>query len=161
MLGGDTVKAEKAIARIKQETHDISDEYSTERCIQFLNTAIQQVSSLLIAAKYPVLIKEMTIRNGDSIPKNYMNLCGTYPIKMTDGKAIITDDAYKSITIRYFATPDLIEYETDDMPYTHDAINDIIVKTAVLLALNENEYDITQDSNIVEALKQAVSSGMS
>ena len=80
---------------------------------------------------------------------------------MTDGKAIITDDAYKSITIRYFATPDLIEYETDDMPYTHDAINDIIVKTAVLLALNENEYDITQDSNIVEALKQAVSSGMS
>lgn len=155
------MKAEKAIARIKQETHDISDEYSTERCIQFLNTAIQQVSSLLIAAKYPVLIKEMTIRNGDSIPKNYMNLCGTYPIKMTDGKAIITDDAYKSITIRYFATPDLIEYETDDMPYTHDAINDIIVKTAVLLALNENEYDITQDSNIVEALKQAVSSGMS
>ena len=146
------MKAEKAIARIKQETHDISDEYLTERCIQFLNTAIQQVSSLLIAAKYPVLIKEMTIRNGDSIPKNYMNLCGTYPIKMTDGK---------SITIRYFATPDLIEYETDDMPYTHDAINDIIVKTAVLLALNENEYDITQDSNIVEALKQAVSSGMS
>nr|DAP13446.1 MAG TPA: hypothetical protein [Caudoviricetes sp.] len=155
------MKAEKAIARIKQETHDISDEYSTERCIQFLNTAIQQVSSLLIAAKYPVLVKEMTMRNGDSIPKNYMNLCGTYPIKMTDGKAIITDDAYKSITIRYFATPDLIEYETDDMPYTHDAINDIIVKTAVLLALNENEYDITQDSNIVEALKQAVSSGMS
>lgn len=155
------MKAEKAIARIKQETHDISDEYSTERCIQFLNTAIQQVSSLLIAAKYPVLVKEMTMRNGDSIPKNYMNLCGTYPIKMTDGKAIITDDAYKSITIRYFATPDLIEHETDDMPYTHDAINDIIVKTAVLLALNENEYDITQDSNIVEALKQAVSSGMS
>lgn len=155
------MKAEKAIARIKQETHDISDEYSTERCIQFLNTAIQQVSSLLIAAKYPVLVKEMTMRNGDSIPKNYMNLCGTYPIKMTDGKAIITDDSYKSITIRYFATPDLIEYETDDMPYTHDAINDIIVKTAVLLALNENEYDITQDSNIVEALKQAVSSGMS
>lgn len=155
------MKAEKAIARIKQETHDISDEYSTGRCIQFLNTAIQQVSSLLIAAKYPVLVKEMTMRNGDSIPKNYMNLCGTYPIKMTDGKAIITDDAYKSITIRYFATPDLIEYETDDMPYTHDAINDIIVKTAVLLALNENEYDITQDSNIVEALKQAVSSGMS
>jgi hypothetical protein len=155
------MKAEKAIARIKQETHDISDEYSTERCIQFLNTAIQQVSSLLIAAKYPVLVKEMTMRNGDSIPKNYMNLCGTYPVKMTDGKAIITDDAYKSITIRYFATPDLIEYETDDMPYTHDAINDIIVKTAVLLALNENEYDITQDSNIVEALKQAVSSGMS
>lgn len=155
------MKAEKAIARIKQETHDISDEYSTERCIQFLNTAIQQVSSLLIAAKYPVLVKEMTMRNGDSIPKNYMNLCGTYPVKMTDGKAIITDDAYKSITIRYFATSDLIEYETDDMPYTHDAINDIIVKIAVLLALNENKYDITQDSNIVEALKQAVSSGMS
>lgn len=149
-----------AVTRIKEETHDISNEYSTKRCIQFLNTAIQEVSSLLISAKFPPLVKEITVRNGDSIPTNYMNVCGTYPIKMTNGKALITDDAYDSLTFRYFATPELVADETDDLPYTHDAINEVIVKTAVLLALNENEYDITQDSNIVQTLQQAIAAGM-
>ncbi len=151
---------EEAIARIKQETHDISEEYSNERCIQFLNTAIQQVSALLIAAKWPVLVKETTLRNGDSIPKNYLNACGTYPVQMTDGQVQITDEAYTSIQFRYLATPELLTNTTDSMPFTHDAINDIIVKSAVLLALNENEYDITQDTNIVTSLQQAISSGM-
>ena len=154
------MKVSEAITRIKQETHDISDEYSDERCIQFLNTAIQQVASLLIAAKWPVLVKEINIREGDTIPKNYLNACGTYPIKMTDGTAHITDDAYKQITFRYFATPDLVEAPTDDLPFTHDAIHDVIIKSAVLLALNENEYDITQDTTIVNALQQAISTGM-
>ena len=46
------------------------------------------------------------------------------------------------------------------MPFEHDAINDIIIKSAVLLALNHNEYDISQDTNIVNALQQAISAGM-
>ena len=33
------MNVEQAIARIKAATHDISDEYSNERCIEFLNTA--------------------------------------------------------------------------------------------------------------------------
>lgn len=151
---------DNAINRIRQETHDISKEYSDERCIQFLNTAIQQVSALLISAKWPVLVKETLIHDGDSIPQNYLNACGTYPLMMTDGKAYITDDAYKEVNFRYFATPDMVETNTDSLPFTHDAINDVIVKSAVLLALNENEYDITQDTNIVNALQQAISAGM-
>ena len=154
------MKASDAISRIKQETHDISAEYSTDRCIQFINTAIQQVASLLIAARWPVLVKETTIREGDSIPDNYLNACGTYPLMMTAGTAHITDDAYESIQFRYFATPELINDDSGDMPFMHDAINEVIVKSAVLLALNENEYDITQDTNIVNALQQAISSGM-
>ena len=68
------MKVEDAITRIRQETHDISKEYSDERCLQFLNTATQQVASLLIGAKWPVLVEETTMREGDSIPKNYMNV---------------------------------------------------------------------------------------
>lgn len=154
------MKVSDAIARIKQETHDISEEYSTDECIQYLNTAIQQVSSLLISAKWPVLVKETKISDGDSIPHNYLNACGTYPLKMTGGKAYLTDDTYQSVDFRYFATPDLLEVESDDMPFEHDAINDIIIKSAVLLALNHNEYDISQDTNIVNALQQAISAGM-
>ena len=85
------MEVEDAITRIRQETHDISKEYSDERCLQFLNTATQQVASLLIGAKWPVLVEETTMRDGDSIPKNYMSACGTYPLSMTAGTVHITD----------------------------------------------------------------------
>lgn len=152
---------DNAITQIKQETHDISQEYTNDECLQYLNTAIQQVASLLIGANWPVLVQETTLRDGDSIPKNYMKACGTYPLSMTAGAAHITDPDVTTVRFRYFATPNLIDDTTKELPFTHDAINDIIVKSAVLLALNHNEYDITQDTNIVTALQQAVSAGMS
>jgi hypothetical protein len=37
------MQVEKAIARLKAAGHDISDEYSTEDCIGFLNTAVQEI----------------------------------------------------------------------------------------------------------------------
>jgi hypothetical protein len=73
----------------------------------------------------------------------------------------ITDPDITAVKFRYFATPALIDSATKELPFNHDAINDIIVKSAVLLALNENEYDISQDTNIVNALQQAISTGMS
>ena len=153
------MKVKDAIARLKSATHDISDEYSTDACLEFINTAIQQVASLLIAAKWPVLANETIIRDGDKLPHNYMGACGTYPIRMTSNVATITDGS-GSVRFRYFATPDLVGVD-DDFPFDHEAINAVILRSAILLALNENEYDVSQDSSIVESLKQAVSAGMS
>lgn len=153
------MKVSDAIARLKSATHDISDEYSTDECLEFINTAIQQVASLLIGARWPVLAKEVYIKDGNTLPHNYMGACGTYPVRMTDGKAKITDGS-DSVRFRYFATPDLVT-EKDNMPFDHEAINAIILRSAILLALNENEYDVSQDSNIIQSLQQAVSAGMS
>ena len=153
------MKVKEAIARLKSATHDISDEYSTDDCLEFINTAIQQVASLLIAAKWPVLAKETIIRDGDKLPHNYMGACGTYPIRMTSNVATITDGS-DSVRFRYFATPDLVG-EDDDFPFDHEAINAVILRSAILLALNENEYDVTQDSSIISTLEQAISAGMS
>lgn len=155
------MKVSAAITRIKAATHDISDEYSDDRCIEFLNTSIQQVASLLIAARWPALVQEMDVHEGESLPANYMQPCGTYPIRMTAGKAHLLDSNIEFVRFRYFATPVAVEDPDDDLPYDHDAINDVVVKGAALLALNENEYDISQDNAIVTALQQAISSGMS
>lgn len=148
-----------AIDRIKAATHDISAEYTTERCIEFLNTAIQQVSSLLISARYPALVKEVVIHNGATLPRNYMLAAGTYPIRLTNGVAEIVDGS-EYVRFRYFATPELITELTRELPYNHDAINEVIVRLAVLLALNENEYDVSQDSGLLSQLQQAIASGM-
>lgn len=150
---------EEAVARLKSATHDISDEYSDEDCLSFLNGAIQQVSSLLIGARWPALVQEMNVHEGETLPTNYMQPCGTYPLRMTEGVAHITDGS-EFVRFRYFATPPTIEGLTGDLPYNHTAINDIIVRTAVMLALNQNEYDISQDSAILQSLQQAVAAGM-
>lgn len=148
-----------AITRIKNSGHDISDEYTSERCIEFLNTAIQQVSSLLIAAQYPALVKELMVHDGETLPANYMKACGTYPLMLTDNKVKIVDDS-ESVRFRYWATPELLTERSSELPYKHDAINEVIVKLAVMLALNENEYDIAQDSGLLAQLQQAIASGM-
>lgn len=153
------MRLETAISKIKAAGHDISDEYSNERCIEFLNTALQQTSSLLISAQYPALVKEVLVRDGDSLPQNYMKAAGTYPIRMTAGRAEIVDGS-NSVRFRYWATPELLTTETIELPYPHDAINDVIVRAAIILALNENEYDVTQDSNLLTALQNAIASAM-
>ena len=153
------MKVETAITRIKAATHDISDEFSQERCIEFLNTAIQQVSSLLISAKFPPLVNEITVHNGESLPENFMAPAGFYPLKMTNNKVVITDDS-EYVVFRYWATPSNVKTASEELPYKHDAINEVIVRLAVMLALNENEYDIAQDSGLMSQLQQAIASGM-
>lgn len=154
------MKISNAIARIKASTHDISDEYPNEKCLEFINTALQQTSSLLVAGRYPALIKEVLVREGDSLPRNYMQAAGQYPLRMTNNQVTLLDDE-DAVRFRYWATPDALTEEDADMPYPHDAINEVIVKAAIILALNENEYDVSTDSKILSALQEAISAAMS
>ena len=155
------MNVEQAIARIKAATHDISDEYSNERCIEFLNTATQEIGGMLCAAKWPPLAKEMELHDGDRLPDNYMHTCGTYPIRITNGIVTFLDDQYEVLRYRYFSNPDYIELESDDMPYDgYPAVQEVVVKTAIILALNENEYDVSQDTAIRQELLQAIAGGM-
>lgn len=155
------MKITTAIARIKAAGHDISDEYTSERCLEFINTALQQTSSLLITAKYPALVKEITLHNGDTVPQNYMSTAGFYPLKMTNNRVEIVDDDAEEVRFRYWATPEAVTETDTDLPYPHDAINEVIVRCAIILALNENEYDVSADNSILSALQEAIASAMS
>lgn len=154
------ISVEDAIKRIREASHDISDEYSDSQCLEFLNTAIQQVSSLLVSASWAMLIRETKIRNGDTLPDNFMREVGTYPIRMSNGRVKILDDDYETVTFRYFTTPANVTLE-DDLPFEHDGVNAVIIRSAIILALNENEYDVSQDTAIVTSLQQAIASGLS
>ena len=71
------MKVEKAVANIKTATHDISDEYSTDECIGFLNTAVQQISHLHIAAKSPQMVMEIKIHHLEDLPDDFVKPAGT------------------------------------------------------------------------------------
>lgn len=148
-----------AIAMIKRAGHDISDEYTSEECIVYLNIAIQQVASLLAEGRYTPLIKEITLHDEESLPKNFMRAAGTYPMRITDGKVKFLEDD-NEIRFRYFSTPDLLTETSTVMPFEHDAINQAIVRGAIILALNENEYDLNQDTALWQSLKNAIAGGL-
>lgn len=150
---------EDVVQRIKGACRDASREIPVDRCIEVLNNAIQQVSSLLIATNCGYIIKSVDLHDGDKLPNNFMKAAGTYPIRITEGKVEVLDDTPK-VRFRYFATPAKISTTKDEMPFEHDSINEIIVRSAILLALNENEYSIAQDSQLLAALQQAVAEGM-
>ncbi len=150
---------ESAINRIQIACHDISQDVDEYRCLEYLNTAMQQTSSLLIAAQYPALVKEIVVQNGDELPKNFMKSAGQYPLRLTNNKAEIIDDS-QSVRFRYWATPDMMTLEDERLPYSHDAINEVVVRGAIILAINEDEYDITQDMTLITALQQAIASAM-
>ena len=155
------MNVQQAITRIKAATHDISDEYSNERCIEFLNTATQGIGGMLVAAKWPPMVREMQLHDGDSLPENYMHTCGTYPIRITAGAVTFLDNQYEVLRYRYYANPQFIELESDNMPFDgYPAIQEIVVKSAIILALNENEYDVSQDTAIRQELMQAIAGGM-
>jgi hypothetical protein len=46
------------------------------------------------------------------------------------------------------------------MPFRYEPLNDLTVRTAVLFALNQNEYDITQDKALNDELRQMITAGM-
>lgn len=148
-----------AIQMIKNAGHDISDEFTREECIVYLNIAIQQVASMLADGKYRPMCKELTLHDGESLPKNFMRAAGTYPIRITDGVVTFLEGDTE-IRFRYFSTPELLTTNSSTMPYTNDAINQAIVRGAIILALNENEYDLSQDTALWQALQTAIAGGL-
>lgn len=154
------MQVEKAIARLKAAGHDISDEYSTEDCIGFLNTAVQEICHQLATGKSPQMVKEITLHDSESLPPDYIISCGNYPIKVTGQAVTLTDPDIDALRFRYFATKPQILDATGDMPFVHEVLNDITVRLATLFALNQNEYDVSQDKALLDEVRQAVAQGM-
>ena len=147
------MKTSKAIDEIKAAGHDISDEYSRAECLGFLNTAIHEVSGLLIAARSPMMVREILLHDGESVPSHYVTSAGQYPMRITGQTVQFVDPALHEIRFRYFATMPPLTDEEGDLPFPHDALNEYVLKIAVLHALNRNEYDISQDKALSDEFR--------
>ena len=147
------MKTSKAIDEIKAAGHDISDEYSRTECIGFLNTAIHEVSGLLIAARSPMMVREILLHDGESVPSHYVTSAGQYPMRITGQTVQFVDTSMDEIRFRYFATMPPLMDEEGDLPFQHEALNDYVLKVATLYALNRNEYDLSQDKALADEFR--------
>lgn len=147
------MKTSKAIDEIKAAGHDISDEYSRTECIGFINTAIHEVSGLLIAARSPMMVREILLHDGESVPAHYVSSAGQYPIRITGQMVQFVDLTLTEMRFRYFATMPPLTDEEGDLPFQHEALNDYVLKIAILHALNRNEYDLSQDKALADEFR--------
>ena len=147
------MKTSKAIDEIKAEGHDISDEYSRAECLGFLNTAIHEVSGLLIAARSPMMVREILIHDGESVPAHYVASAGQYPMRITGQTVQFVDPSMDEIRFRYFTTMPPLTDDEGDLPFPHEALNDYVLKIAILQALNRNEYDLSQDKALADEFR--------
>lgn len=152
------MKVSEVIADIREEANDISNEYSNKQLMRYINSAIQQVSLLLINHGSYLMIEEKLFRNGDSLPKNFSKFAGFYPVQVNSMKIEFIDSAYNStgMALKFFATKPNVTDEAGNMPFEHDAVNSIIIQSATIMALNRNEFDVTQDLGLCEQLKQVL-----
>lgn len=150
---------QEAINQFRLILHDISDEYDDYHVIMRLNSASQLTCALLVQIHSPLVMEEATFADGDALPANFLRTAGTYPVKRT-GQTVEFLDGSEEMKIRYFVTKDKVSAATDEMPFAHDTVNDFIVRTACKLALNRNEFDISQDQGILSELQNAAAAAM-
>lgn len=147
----------EAINRMKASMHDVSNEYDDAACIFALNTAVHELAALLIAAHYPDLIEEKDFMDGDMVPEGFFRTCGLYPIRVTGG-AIHFLSGVEKLHVRYYKMPaDMAR--TSTLPFRLSILNSLAIKIAIKILLNDNEFDISQDSSIQSEITQALQAG--
>lgn len=142
----------EAIELIRGRINDEFDTgYTDERLINYLNDAVKYLSSAIIARHDPMLTKELLVEaTGTDVPFNFIRFAGGFPIKRIGNKFYIADSS-KCVASKYFFMPSDLKDVEDEMPFnTHEVYNTVVVNLACLYALNQHEFNISQDS----ALKQ-------
>ncbi len=154
------MKIEQAISQLRHEVNDRTLRYTTEECLSYLNTAVQMVCAQLAAWHAPLLVQEATLRDGDALPHNFLCTAGTYPVAVTGGRAVFLTGE-PELTFRYYAGCEQMEDWRGELPFSHDAINQVVIKTAELLATNTDEFDLSQDRALLDELRAALQQTMS
>ena len=145
-MEGVGMKIEQAISQLRHEVNDRTLRYTTEECLSYLNTAVQMVCAQLAA--------------WHALPHNFLCTAGTYPVAVTGGRAVFLTGE-PELTFRYYAGCERMEDWRGELPFSHDAINQVVIKTAELLATNTDEFDLSQDRALLDELRAALQQTMS
>ena len=126
--------------------------------LSYLNEAIQQISSYLISVNSPTMIKKLTIEDENEIelPQNFVKTAGNYPLKITANKACT---AFWPMNVRYFASYAPVSM-SDELPFSHNAIDVIAIKLACVYATAQQQLDVTQDKSIVDEIIASLASAI-
>ena len=129
------VLAKDMIIQIREQIHDISNEYSDEILLKYINTGIKSASNLLIAAKHCSMMDKIVVEEGMEVPKNFV------------------DKDYSVIEAIYYCSKEIVKNVDESIPFSDDSVLLYIEQYASILALNRNEFDVSTDNQILKELE--------
>jgi len=142
--------------RFKIHDKDII-EMTDDELVNCLNEAIQYVAAFLIGKNSPSIVSDMEITEEETtLPENFVKTAGVYPIKVTGNTMKwleYEEDA--SMKLRYFASCPAVTIN-DEMPFHHDALNQVTIKLAAIYCGNQLEGEVSQDKALLDEINAAL-----
>lgn len=130
-----------------------------EELLSYLNEALQYVSSYLVSANSPLMVKEVIISDDKyQMPDDFIRFVGTLPIKTTGTEVTLLDEP--PLKARYFASVSSVGIN-DDMPFKQTALNQVAIKLAGIYAQNQQGLNVQQDKALLDELNASIAAAIS
>lgn len=145
---------------IRQRVNDTGKiNYKDEEIIADVATACRFLALTLIARKAPDLIASEDIVDFSAVPGGFHSFVGQYPV-WREGPVLRSSTGLYPVTIRYFYMPQNVTELFDKIPFSDDYL-DVIAITAAGLLLNRDEFDISSEKAMIEAITALLPGGSS
>ena len=153
------MKVETALYEIRNKIND-RDEIGLddEELLSYLNEALQYISSYLVSANSPLMVKKLDIETETStLPDDFVRFVGLQPVKITGKEVEVLELPIKA---RYFANVKQVGI-ADNMPFTQLALNQVAIKLASIYAQNQQGLNVQQDKVLLDELNASIASAVS
>ncbi len=124
---------------------NLEEPEGTQELQTYLDRAVDEYSKRQAVAQDMRLLKTMTVSSGSTLPSDFLALCGSAPVNVSN-KVLTYYGDEAMMPVRYFARlPYVTNYgDTSALPYDRDQ-ELAICALAAIYALNKHEYSVSQD----------------
>jgi len=149
------MKVSELLVRIRQHISDVDAiEYEDAELYGYINDGIRYLSAILITARDPECVSEITVSSDTALPDDFFALAGQFPIYIANGTIKLLYSAGGPVDVRYFASKPSVSAVDDLIPFK-DVFMGILARIIAIYALNRNEFDCTQDLALLDRELQA------
>lgn len=123
--------------------------YSDSELIDYINAGIlAHCNDCIRNGHASFLLKEVRFQYGDTAPDDVLAWAGQFPMEIHNGQVVPYDG---SVVAKYYAHPGSVASTDDEIPIPNTHIPRLL-SVVTALALNRNEYDISQDAAIANRM---------
>ena len=145
----------KFLSKIRIRVKDTSkSSFSDYELLEYLNDAIHFLSCELIAQRDEGMLRETTLKKGDSLPENFVDFAGEYPIYINNGVINFHVDTSDGIKITYWAKYEDLNLDSKiPSPAYYDLY---VIQLTCIYALSRDNGGVPVDGNVIERIRQNI-----
>ena len=134
---------------VRQRANDLDrTRYSDFEILNNINSAIRQLSQILIKRSAPEMIATLNVTTSVAVPAGFHSFVGQFPV-WREGDQLHTAQT-GAVTVRYFKYKDPLVSLADTIPFDDNYV-DSIVYAALILLFNTDESSVNVESALLSA----------